>query len=79
MKVKSSPTIKQAALQAFNSLPDTFRGNDIFRLVKIITRRPFIHTDSSIRKLHQLRTDKKINFTRIGSKDESHYKKLAVV
>jgi hypothetical protein len=31
MKTKSIPSIKQATLQAFQSLPDEFRGNDLVR------------------------------------------------
>ena len=78
MKAKSNPTIKAAALQAFNSLPDSFRGNDIHRLVKLITGRKFIHIDSSLRKMRVLKKQKALNYSRIGSKDESHYQKLAV-
>ena len=76
MKAKSSPTVKQAALQAFNALPDTFRGNDLHRLVRMITRRSRIHTDSSIRKLHVLRQNGEISFERVGRKEDSLYRKI---
>lgn len=76
MKAKSNPTVKQAALQAFNALPDEFRGNDIHRLVKMITRRSRIHTDSSLRKCRQLRSEGKINYVRVGNKEDSLYRKV---
>lgn len=76
MKAKSHPTIKQASLQAFKSLPKQFRGNDLHRLVKLIVRRSRIHTDSSIRKLHVLRQEGKVNFRRVGPKEDSLYEKI---
>lgn len=72
---KSNPTVRQAVIQAYDSLPDEFRGNDIHRLVKTITRRKFIHTDTSLRKLRQLRLEGKLDYHIIGSKDESKYQK----
>ena len=76
MKAKSKPNVKQAVLQQYPFLPDVFRGNDLHKLVKLVTGRRLIHTDSSIRKLHQLRTDGKINFKRLGEKADSLYQKL---
>jgi hypothetical protein len=78
MKTKSSPNIKQATLQAFNSLPDTFRGNDLVRLVKIITRRKFIHTDSPLRKLRVLHKEGKVNYRLGAERAESLYEKCHV-
>ena len=79
MKAKSDPPIKPAVLKAFRILPNNFRGNDIHRLVKMYTGRPFIHTDSSLRKMRQLRWDKKINYIRVGAKDESKYQKIELL
>jgi hypothetical protein len=76
MKTKSNPTIKKAVQIAFETLPDTFRGNDLHRQVKIITRRKFIHTDSSLRKMRVLKTQGKLNYELAGPKDESLYRKL---
>ena len=76
MEAKSSPTIKQAVLQEFPNLPDVFRGNDLVRLVKIVTRRSHIHTDTCLRKLRQLRIDKKLNYEMGGRREESIYKKI---
>ncbi len=73
---KSEPCIKEATLQAFKSLPDEFRGNDLHRLVKIITHRSRIHTDSSLRKLRLLKSEGELNYIILGSKEESLYKKL---
>ena len=76
MKAKSDPNIKEAALQAFQSLPDEFRGNDLHRLVKLITRRSRIHTDSSLRKLRVLRKEGKVNYVMGASREESLYRKI---
>ena len=76
MKAKSTPTIKQSVLLAFNALPDTFHGNDIHRQVKIITGRKYIHTDSSLRKMRCLKAEGKINYELADAKCESLYKKL---
>ena len=76
MKTKSTPTIKQSVLLAFQSLPDTFHGNDIHRQVKILTGRKYIHTDSSLRKMRCLKAEGKINYELAGPKDESIYHKL---
>ena len=76
MKQKSNPTVKKAVQIAFETLPDTFRGNDIHRQVKIITGRKFIHTDSSLRKMRCLKAEGKINYELAGPKDESIYHKL---
>jgi hypothetical protein len=76
MKTKSDPTIKKAVEVAFGTLPDYFRGNDIHRLVKMITRRLFIHTDSSLRKMRMLKAEGKINYEIIGSRENSLYRKL---
>ena len=76
MKAKSKPNIKQAVLLAYDVLPDEYRGNDVHRLVKMLTRRKFIHTDSSLRKMRVLRQDGKINYIRVGAKDESRYAKI---
>ena len=72
---KSNPTVKQAVVQAYESLPDEFRGNDLHRLVKMITRRRFIHTDTSLRKLRVLRSEGKLDYHYVGAKDESKYQK----
>ena len=76
MKAKSNPTVKKAVQIAFETLPDTFRGNDIHRQVKIITGRKYIHTDSSLRKMRCLKAEGKINYELAGPKDESIYHKL---
>lgn len=76
MRTKSIPNIKSATLQAFNSLPDSFRGNDLVRIVKIITRRRYIHTDSPLRKMRVLHAEGKINYRLAAPKDESLYQKL---
>jgi len=73
---KSNPTIKEATLQAYKALPNQFRGNDIHRIVKMITRRSRIHTDSSLRKLRALKSEGKVNYVIVGSKEESLYRKL---
>jgi len=72
---KSNPTVKQAVVLAYENLPDEFRGNDLHRLVKMITRRKFIHTDSSLRKMRQLRSEGNLNYHYVGAKDESKYQK----
>lgn len=76
MKAKSKPNVKQAVRQAFDVLPDEFRGNDVHRLVKAITGRKFIHTDSSLRKMRVLRSEGKLNYMRVGEKADSKYQKL---
>jgi hypothetical protein len=76
MKAKSSPTIKQAVLKEFAKLPDTFRGKDLGRLGKIVTRRKFIHTDTPLRKMRVLKAEGKINYTLAGCREESLYQKL---
>jgi len=76
MKTKSNPNIKKAVQIAFQTLPDTFRGNDIHRQVKIITGRKYIHTDSSLRKMRCLKAEGKINYELADAKSGSLYKKL---
>jgi len=76
MKTKSNPNIKKAVQIAFETLPETFRGNDLHRQVKIITGRKFIHTDSSLRKLRILKSQGKLNYELAGPKDESLYHKI---
>ena len=76
MKQKSNPTVKKAVQIAFETLPDTFRGNDIHRQVKIITGRKYIHIDSSLRKMRCLKAEGKINYELADAKSESLYKKL---
>ena len=76
MRTKSNPNIKKAVQIAFETLPDTFRGNDLHRQVKIITGRKYIHTDSSLRKMRVLKTQGKLNYELAGPKDESLYRKL---
>ena len=73
---KSTPTVKQSVLLAFNSLPDTFRGNDIHRQVKILTGRKYVHIDSSLRKLRKLKSEGKVNYELAAEKCESLYHKL---
>lgn len=73
---KSNPTIKQAVMEQYDFLPDQFRGNDLVRLVKIATRRKYIHTDTPLRKLRVLKSEGKLNYELAGPKDESLYKKL---
>jgi len=75
MKAKSNPTVKKAVQIAFETLPDTFRGNDIHRQVKIITGRKYIHTDSSLRKMRCLKAEGKINYELADAKCESLYRK----
>lgn len=74
---KSEPCIKEATLQAYKSLPEQFRGNDLHRLVKMIVRRSRIHTDTSLRHLRSLKAEGKLNYIILGSKESSLYKKLA--
>ena len=76
MKTKSNPSIKKAVQIAFETLPETFRGNDLHRQVKIITGRKFVHVDSSLRKMRILKEEGKINSKLEGSKSESLYQKL---
>jgi hypothetical protein len=76
MKTKSNPNIKKAVQIAFETLPDTFRGNDLHRQVKLLTGRKFIHTDSSLRKMRVLKEQGKINYELAGAKYESLYRKL---
>lgn len=76
MRTKSNPSIKTATMQAFLSMPDTFRGNDLVKVVKIITRRKYVHTDSPLRKLRVLKSEGKLNYELAGPKDESLYKKV---
>jgi hypothetical protein len=78
MKAKSNPTVKQAVLQQFPFLPDTFRGNELVRLVKIATRRGAIHTDTALRKLRVLKAQGKLNYELAGPKEYSLYKKIAI-
>lgn len=77
MKAKSTPTIKQAVLQEYSNLPDQFRGNDLVRLVKIVTGRKFIHTDTPLRKLRVLKSEGKLNYELSEARSESHYHKLS--
>jgi hypothetical protein len=76
MKAKSNPNIKQAVLQQFPFLPDQFRGNDLVRLVKIVTRRRYIHTDTPLRKMRVLKAEGKLNYRLADAKIESLYQKL---
>jgi hypothetical protein len=76
MKTKSKPTIKQAVLQQFPFLPETFRGNDLVRLVKIATRRKYIHTDTPLRKLRILKAEGKLNYILGAERAESLYQKV---
>ena len=76
MRTKSIPNIKQATLQAFQSLPDEFRGFQLARVVKIITRRKHLYEDSCFRKLRVLKAEGKLNYELAGPREESLYKKV---
>lgn len=76
MKTKSIPSIKQATLQAFQSLPDEFRGFQLARVVKIITRRKHLYEDSCFRKLRILKAEGKLNYRLGAERAESLYIKL---
>jgi cobalamin biosynthesis Co2+ chelatase CbiK len=76
MKAKSIPTIKQAVLQEFPNLPEYFRGNDLVKLVKIATRRRYIHSDTPLRKLRVLRSEGKLNYVLGAERAESLYRKV---
>jgi hypothetical protein len=78
MKTKSDPNVKQSVLMSWPFLPEQFRGNDLHKLVKILTRRRMIHTDTTLRKLRILRTEGKINYRLAAEKSESLYEKIAL-
>ena len=73
---KSTPTVKAATLIAFNSMPEEFHGNYLHKVVKMIIRRSGVYIDSTLRKMRQLRSEGKINYVRVGNKEDSLYKKL---
>jgi hypothetical protein len=76
MKQKSIPNIKQATFQAFVCMPDEFRGFQLARVVKIITRRRFMYEDSCLRKLRVLRSEGKVNYKMGAERAESLYQKV---
>ena len=73
---KSNPTIKQCVLHEFELLPETFRGHDLIRIVKLVTGRKYVYGDSVLRKLRVLKAQGKVNYELAGPKDESIYRKL---
>lgn len=76
METKSNPCIKSATLQAFKCMPDEFRGFQLARVVKIITRRKHLYEDSCLRKLRILKAEGKLNYKLGGAKEESLYQKV---
>jgi hypothetical protein len=76
MKTKSNPTIKEAVLQQYGTLPDTFRGHLLTKVVKIATGRKYVYEDSVFRKLRVLKAEGKLNYELAGPKEESLYHKL---
>ena len=73
---KSIPTIKEAVEAQFKFLPDVFRGWELVRLVKIVTRRKYIHTDTPLRKMRVLKSEGKLNYKILGCKEDSLYQKI---
>jgi hypothetical protein len=76
MKTKSNPNIKTATFQAFVCMPDTFRGFQLARVVKLITRRKFMYEDSCLRKLRKLKAEGKVNYKMALERAESLYQKI---
>jgi len=76
MQTKSNPNIKQATFQAFICMPDEFRGFQLVRIVKMLTRRKYIHTDTPLRKLRVLRSEGKVNYKMALERAESLYVKI---
>jgi hypothetical protein len=76
MRQKSKITIKQASFQAYKSVTDIFYGYEIHKIVKIITGRRGIYTDSTLRKLRVLRKEGKINYRILKEKADSLYIKV---
>ena len=72
---KSTPSVKEATLTAFNSMPESFRGNYLHKVVKMITRRSGVYISSTLRKMRMLRSEGKINYVRVGNKEDSLYRK----
>jgi hypothetical protein len=76
MKSKSNPTVKGAVLMSWPHLSDTFRGYELVKIVKIITRRRGVYGDSCLRKMRVLKSEGKINYILAAAKEESLYTKL---
>jgi len=76
MKTKSRPNIKQTVLQQFPFLPDTFRGNDLVKLVKLCTGRRYLHSDTPLRKMRKLKAEGKLNYICDSHREESLYTKV---
>jgi hypothetical protein len=75
MKTKSTPTIKKAVLQEFGSLPGTFRGHDLIKVVRIVTGRKYVYGDTILRKLRILKAEGRLNYELAAAKEESLYLK----
>jgi hypothetical protein len=74
---KSNPSIKQAVLHEFELLPQTFRGHDLIKVVKLVIGRKFVYSDSILRKMRCLKAEGKINYELADAKFESLYHKLS--
>jgi hypothetical protein len=75
---KSVPSIKEAVKEQFKFLPDIFRGYDLVKVVKIVTRRKYVYQDSVFRKMRLLRKEGKLNYKILGSKEDSLYQKICL-
>jgi hypothetical protein len=65
--------------EQFKFLPDIFRGYDLVKVVKIVTRRKYVYQDSIFRKMRLLRKEGKLNYKILGSKEDSLYQKMAII
>jgi len=75
MRPKGKTSVKKAALQAYEVMPEKFSSLYLARVARLIYGRRFTFHDTIMRKLREYRTEGVINFKCIHNK-KSLYKKL---
>ena len=69
------PTVREATLLAFNQLRDTFPVLQLVRGVRHITGREYLMDGTILRRLRELRDDRKLNYE-VMDRQLSRYRKL---
>lgn len=77
MKPKGKESVRSAVEYLFSVMPEHFKGVQLHKLVSLRIGRPELYSETTFRKMRELKEDGIINFENI-SKADSLYKKLPV-
>ncbi len=74
--MKGLMTVREAALKAYNEMPEKFSGLHLVQKARLFCGRPFAYEDTFFRSLRNYRLDGDINYECINHID-SQYKKIS--